>query len=101
MNVVTAPIKFSRTGTNRVQSDRGFSLWIQNPFNLHYFEGGRELIIPGEILTGEKELLASVSAIRSWKPPFDHERIDNQEQKLIAANVAAALDFLGIKYEFD
>lgn len=101
MSVVTTPIKFSRTGTNRVQSDRGFSLWIQNPFNLHYFEDGHELIIPGEMLTGEKELLVSVSAIRNWMPPFERERMDDQEQKLIAANVAAALDFLGIKYEFD
>lgn len=101
MNVVSAPIKFSRIGINRVQSDRGFSLWIQNPFNLHYFEDGRELVIPGEMLTGEKELLVSVSAIRNWKPPFDHEQIDDHEQKLIATNVAAALDFLDIKYEFD
>jgi len=74
---------------------------MRNPFNLHYFEDARELVIPGEMLTGEKELLVSVSAIRAWKPPFDREVIDKPTQEQIVANVAAALDFLGIKYEFD
>lgn len=94
-------MKFSKISANHVQSDQGFSLWIQNPFNLHYFEDERELVIPGEMLTGEKELLVSVSTIRSWKPPFDQEVINNKKQEEVAANVAAALDYLGLKCEFD
>lgn len=92
---------FSKISSNRVQSDQGFSFWMRNPFNLHYFENARELIIPGEMLTGQKELLVSVSAIRAWKPPFDREAIDKPKKEQITANVAAALEFLGIKYEFD
>lgn len=92
---------FSKISANRVQSDQGFSLWMRNPFNLHYFEDARELVILGEMLTGEKELLVSVSAIRAWQPPFDREGIDKPKKEQIVSNVAAALDFLGIKYEFD
>lgn len=92
---------FSKISSNRVQSDQGFSFWMQNPFNLHYFEDARELVIPGEMMTGEKELLVSVSAIKTWKPPFDREAIDRPKKEQIVANVAAALDFLGIKHEFD
>ncbi len=94
-------MKFLRISPNRVESDQGFSFWVRNPFNLHYYEDARELVIPGEMLTGEKELLVSVSAIRSWKPPFDQEAIDKAKKERIVANVAAALKFLAIKYEFD
>jgi hypothetical protein len=94
-------VVLSKKGSNRVESDQGFSLWLRNPFNLHYFENGRELVIPGEMLTGDKDLLVSVSAIRGWKPPFDQETIDKPRREQIVANVAAALAFLGIRYEFD
>ena len=92
---------FSIISSNRVQSDQGFSVWMRNPFNLHYFEGARELIVPGEMLTGEKELLVSVSAIKKWKPPFDRETIDKPKQEQITANLTAALEFLGIRFELD
>jgi len=94
-------MKFSKISANRVRSDQGFSFWMRNPFNLCYFEDARELVIPGEMLTGEKDLLVSVSAIRSWRPPFDRETIDKPKKEKIVANVAAALDFLSIKYRFD
>jgi hypothetical protein len=94
-------MKFTKIGPNKVQADQGFVFWIRNPFNLHYSEAEREIVIPGEMLTGEKELLVSISAIKSWGHPFDREIIDQAKKKQIAVNVAAALDFLGVKYEFD
>jgi hypothetical protein len=94
-------MKFTKIGSNKVQADQGFVVWMQNPFKLHYSEAEREIVIPGEMLTGENELLVSVSAIKSWGHPFDREVIDHAKKKQIAVNVAAALKFLGIKYEFD
>jgi len=91
----------SKIGANRVQSDTGFSLWMRNPFNLHYYEGSHELVIPGEMLSGEHELLVSVSAIKSWQPPFDQEPIDESKRDRIAGNVETALRFLGVRFEFD
>lgn len=37
----------------------------------------------------------------SWKAPFDRETVEKVKEEQIVANVAAALDFLGLKYEFD
>ena len=94
-------MKFRKIGANRVQSNEGFVFWMRNPFDLHYFEGEREIAVPGEMLAGETELLVSVSAIRSWMPPFDQETIGQTKKQQIAANISAALDFLGVTHELD
>ena len=94
-------MKFTKVGANRVQSDQGFVFWMRNPFDLHYFEGEREIAVPGEMLTGETELLVSISVIKSWMPPFDHETIGQTKKEEIAANISAALDFLGVTHEFN
>jgi hypothetical protein len=94
-------VKLELIGTNKVQSDLGFFLWMRNPFQLHYSEGERELIVTGEMLTGETELLVSSSAIRKWKPPYDCEIIDSPKKEEIVSNISAALRFLGIRFEFD
>lgn len=86
---------------NRVQSDQGFVFWMRNPFELHYCEGEREIAIPAEILTAGTELLVSISVIKSWLPPFDRETIGRTKKDQIAANVSAALDFLGVTHEFN
>lgn len=94
-------MKFTNIGPNRVQSDRGFVIWMRNPFQLHYSEGDHELIIPGEMLTGETELLVSVSTIKNWNPPNHDEIIDDAKREQIVAHIEAALKFMGIRYEFD
>ena len=94
-------MRFTKVGPNKVLSDQGFVLWMRNPFNLHYFEGEREIVLPGEMLTGEKQLLVSVSTIKSWKPPFEKEAVSQPKKDQIVANIAAALNFLGVKHEFD
>lgn len=94
-------MKFTKIGANRVQSDQGFVFWMRNPFDLHYFEGEREIAIPGEMLTGDTELLVSISVIKSWMPPFDRETIEHTKKEQITANISAALDFLGVTHEFN
>lgn len=59
------------------------------------------MTVPGEMLTGDKELLVSISVIKSWEPPFEREIIEKANKKQIAANISAALEFLGITHEFD
>lgn len=94
-------MNFMKIGSNRVQSNQGFTFWMKTPFDLHYYEGEREIAVPGEMLTGEKKLLVSVSAIKSWMSPFDREIIKKEKKEKIAANISAALDFLGVTHEFD
>lgn len=94
-------MKFIKIGPNKIQSDHGFILWIRNPFQLHYSEADHEIIIPGEMLTGESDLLVSVSVIRNWMPPHEVEIIDSEKKKQITANIAAALKFMGIRCAFD
>lgn len=94
-------MKFTKLGPNKVQSDDGFVLWMRNPFQLHYSEGDHELVVPGEMLTGETELLVSVSAIKNWKPPYDGEIIGSPKKEQIISNIEAALKFMGIRPEFD
>ena len=94
-------MKFTTVGANRVQSDQGFVFWMRNPFDLRYFEGEREIAVPGEMLMGDTELLVSISVIKSWMPPFDRETIGQTKKEQITANISAALDFLGITHEFN
>ena len=94
-------MKFTKVGANRVQSDQGFVFWMRNPFDLHYFEGEREIVVPGEMLTGDTELLVSISVIKSWMPPFDRETIGQTKKEQITANISAALDFLAVPHEFN
>ena len=82
-------------------SDQGFVFWMRNPFDLHYFEGEREIAIPEGKLTGDTELLVSISVIKSWMPPFDLETIAQTKKEQITANISAALDFLGVTHEFN
>lgn len=94
-------MKLTKVGPNRVQSDQGFVFWMRNPFELHYFEAEREIAVPGEMLTGDKELLVSVSVIKSWMPPFDKEIIGKTKKQQIISNISSALDFLGVTHEFN
>jgi len=94
-------MNFPKIGPNRVQSDQGFVFWMRNPFDLHYCEAGREIAVPGEMLTGDKELLISLTSIESWMPPFDKDMIGKQKKEQIAANISAALSFMGITHEFN
>lgn len=91
----------TKVGPNRVQSDQGFAFWMRNPFDLHYSEGEREIVVPGEMLVGDKELLVSISAIKSWEAPFDREIIEGAKKAQIIANISAALSFLGVTHEFN
>ena len=94
-------MKLTKIGPNKVQSDQGFVFWMRNPFQLHYSEGDHELVVPGEMLTGETELLVSVSTITHWKPPYDAEIIESQKKDQITSNIESALKFMGIRPEFD
>jgi len=94
-------MRLTKVGPNKVQSDQGFVFSMPTPFQLHYVEGDHEVIIPGELLTGRTELLVSGSTIREWLKPRDANGINEEDRKRIIANVAAALEVLGIRYEFD
>jgi hypothetical protein len=94
-------VKFTKVGANRIQSDQGFVFWMRNPFDLRYFEGEREIAVPAEMLTGDTELLVSISVIKSWMPPFDRETIGQTKKEQITTNISAALDFLGVAHEFN
>jgi len=94
-------MKFTIVGPNKVESDQGFGIWLQNPFQLHYYECGKEVIVPGEMLSGATELLVSVSTVRRWITPNETEFIDAPKREQIQANIASALRFMGIEPEFD
>ncbi len=94
-------MKFTKIGPNKVQSDQGFVFWMRSPFQLHYSEGDHELVVPGEMLTGETELLVSASTIKNWKPPYDREIIGSEKKEQITSNIEAALKFMDIRPEFD
>ena len=94
-------MKFTEIGPNKVQSDQGFVLWMQSPFQIHYIEGEHEIVVPGEMLAGEAELLVSVSVIRNWDKPHDAEAIGPERKGQIISNIRAALTHMGVRYEFD
>jgi len=83
---------------NKVMADVGFEFWMKNPFQLIYSEGENKITIPGEMLTGETELLVSMSTIKKWDPPYSSV-VDGEKQKQIIENVRLALDFMKIRYE--
>ena len=93
-------MKFTKIGPNKVQSDRGFVFWMKSPFQLHYSENNHELIVPSEMMTGNTELLASVSTIKLWKVP-QGEIVNEPDKARITENIGEALKFLGVRYEFD
>ena len=94
-------MKFTEIGPNKVRSDQGFVLWMQSPFQIHYSEGDLEIVVPGEMLTGESELLVSVSTIRNWDKPHDAEVISPARRDQIISNIGEALTHMGVRYEFD
>ncbi len=94
-------MKFTEIGPNKLRSDQGFVLWMESPFQIHYSEGELEIIVLGEMLTGESELLVSVSAIRNWGKPHDTEVISPERKDQIISNIGAALTQMGVRYEFD
>ena len=94
-------MKFKKIGPNRVRSDSGFEFWMKTPFDLYYFENKRVARIPGEMLTGNTELLVSTSVIKAWMHPFAQEIICEEKREQIKLNISEALSFLGITHEFN
>ena len=94
-------MKFTKIGPNKVLSENGFTFWMQNPFQLHYFEASHEIIVPGEILSGETELLVSLSTIKQWRNPYNSEEISKEHKEKIKNNIRDALKFMEIRAEFD
>ena len=92
---------FVTIGPNQVRSEEGYVVWMKTPSQLHYTEGNHELIVPGEMMTGVTELLVSTSTIKQWRRPEGAEPINLDTRQRITGKIAAALDFMGIRYEFD
>lgn len=94
-------MKLTRLRPDKVQSDKGFVVWMKNPFQIHYSKGDHSLVVAGEMLTGEADLLVSISPVKTWKAPFNSELIDHAKKDEIMANIRAALEFLGVRVESD
>ena len=94
-------MNLTKIGPNKIEGESGFTFWMPTPFQLHYSEGDHEVIVPGEMLSGDTGLLVSVSTIARWNPPHDREIIAQDKKEEITSNIEAALKFMGIRAEFD
>jgi len=68
---------------------------------LRYQSAGRVLFVPLEYLYGENEVVIYGPAIRTWEVPDALEAIATIERTQILAQIAEALDALGVKYRIE
>jgi hypothetical protein len=97
------PVTFRRIGLQGAECSAGFAVRMAGGFEIDYIEGDHVLPIDHVVPVDMHDSLLLVihkDAIRSWKPPFDGEVISRAERDQIVRRIAAALDFLGERYEF-
>ena len=81
-----------------VESDGGFILQRMHRYYYHYIVADHVMLVkvePG--IKDEQILLASLS---TWQPPHDTEAINSDAKNKIRSHIAAALDFMKIRYRF-
>jgi predicted NAD/FAD-binding protein len=79
---------------NVIESDEGFSIKVEMT-RLVYTEGPRTLYIDSEILARPRNIAISKESIRSWEPPYSHERIDKNKRETIIENIRRAFHWKG------
>ncbi len=86
---------FTTPRPNFYESSECFSIEVVGRTGLVYREGGREMFIDSEVLTGPTGLVVYRDTIARWRPPHDAKAIDEAERERILQNVREAFRFQG------
>ncbi len=86
---------FTQLGPNSAQSSEGFRVERTGRMELKYTEFGRSLVV--EVEPGEG-LAIYRNSITGWNSPNESDVLTDNERQRIIQNIAAALDFLQVRY---
>jgi len=96
---------FRQITYTHVESDAGFSLKSGSRDFWIYSEGKREIYVTREALHAARDDASEaiyLSALPDcWAPPNNIYAISQAKREEIAANVQAALQFLGVKFRIE
>lgn len=77
-----------------------FKLKITGRAGLLYQEGKRLMKIDSEMLVGPTyDIIVYTDSIRQWEPPFQKDRLDENEKNRILQNVRSDLEKNGYKVD--
>jgi hypothetical protein len=95
---------FKKLGLQGAESDQGFSVQRTERHSLEYREGDHTLVVeiePGIDTSGQYEIAVYAQTVKSWLPPFQHDRISKEKKRQILQRIDETLTFLEIAHYID
>jgi len=88
---------FHSPSPNLIESDDGFSVEVLGRTGILYKEGEHTMLVGSEVLAPGAPVGIAVwsKSIRSWRPPYQDEHIDETERMAIINNIRRAVRFAG------
>jgi len=86
-----------RKNGNIIESDEGFSIEKVGYSQLIYKEGDKTVRVYYEHLVGSVSMCLYLCSSDHWEPPFDKERITDEDWKRIGENIQQAYKSQGVE----
>jgi hypothetical protein len=79
----------------------GYTIRLHGRDSFLYREGQHQIVIVGEMLTGDVDFAVYVSSIRRWQPPFDKEEIGAEKRELILQRLTTWMSRRKMRYRLE
>jgi immunity protein 74 of polymorphic toxin system len=90
--------KFLKTFRTIKQIDNTSSMERLGRDEYKYIEGDHALTVQVEMLSGTPSRVIYERTIKTWLPPYDHEKIDDERRKAILQKICRYFEINGISY---
>jgi Immunity protein 74 len=82
---------------NLYESFDGFSVEVLGRTGLRYCEGGRQMFVDSEVLTGPSGMAVYKGTIQKWDPPYDNVPVTHSDRDRILNNIRDAVRSQGFE----
>jgi hypothetical protein len=90
---------FTSPQPNLYQSSDGFSVEVLGRTGLRYCEGGRQMFVDSEVLTGPAGMAVYKDTIQKWDPPYGKVPITDSDRDRIFNNIRNAFRSQGFEID--
>ncbi len=90
---------FTSPRPNLYESSDGFSVEVLGRTGLRYCEGGRQMFVDSEVLTGPSGMAVYKDTIQKWDPPYDKVPVTDSDRDRILNNIREAFRSQGFEID--
>ena len=79
---------------------RAYKVKLKGRSEVGYVEGQKNMIIGSEFMAGPSGMVIYSDSMKSWQPPFENEKLTDEDRERIKYNITEDLRSHGIEAEW-